>query len=155
MWQELAATEQAEPFKNTQSRLLHWDSTSCCTIQAFVSSKKMFSKYFVTMTVQPWTQILPLVTPEKPREANCAARLSPSPWATRQGSPILSFVIPSHLPTQTKAFCVWATQRNAIVCKGKMVLWLGNTKHLSSRFSFIQGIQAKQNNSPDSRNEVF
>lgn len=99
MRQELAATEQAEPFKNTQSRLLHWDSTSCCTIQAFVSSKKMFSKYFVTMTVQPWTQILPLVTPEKPREANCAARLSPSPWATRQGSPILSFVIPSHLPT--------------------------------------------------------
>lgn len=107
MWQELAATEQAEPFKNTQSRLLHWDSTWRCTIQAFVSSKKMFSKYFVTMTVQPWTRILPLVAPEKPREANCAAQLVTKPLGHQAGQPHTELCdpkSPSH--SQTKAFCV-------------------------------------------------
>lgn len=33
------------------------------------------------MTVQPWTQILPLVTPENPHEVKCAVQLVAMSWA--------------------------------------------------------------------------
>lgn len=144
IWQEL--TGNTEPFKNTQHHLLHWDSTLCCIIQAFVSSKKMFSKYFVTMTVQPWTLILPLVTPENPCEVKCVAQIvtasqaageahlavqpPASSWACVLCTALSAWVIACH-----KLRPAW---RNNIISKRKRGLQLWSTKYLPNMFSFNQ-----------------
>lgn len=121
----------------------------CCTIQAFVSGKKMFSKYFVTMTVQPWTQILPLVTPENPgRTTRCC-------WLARHWVLRPQVLISSDLAyPKPKTYNTRSRWRKDMIYRRNYILWWGKTAHLPHRFSFVQAVQAKQNNPQDSRNEA-
>lgn len=121
----------------------------CCTIQAFVSGKKMFSKYFVTMTVQPWTQILPLVTPENPGRTTRCCWLAHH-WVLRP-----QVLISSDLAyPKPKTYNTRSRWRKDMIYRRNYILWWGKTAHLPHRFSFVQAVQAKQNNPQDSRNEA-